>query len=531
MPTPTEAVISSDRTLRILLVQDDPDPVAHIRRAFRASGETPELVVVSSIAAANRSIEEEAPDLLVTSAHLPDGNGLDLLRAHPDRPFPAIVLMSGDQQRDAVRAMRAGALDCVIQSPASLDAMPQIVHRALREWSVMEERSRLEEELRAAQRLEAVGRLAGGIAHDFNNLLTIIGTHLELITTEVPDNDAVQESASEIEKAYESAASLTRQMLAFGGKQVLDPVVLDVNDSVRSVSGMLSRVIGEEFELVLDLSGESCPVDVEPASFEQVVINLVVNARDAMPAGGTVLVATETLVVGEPLVCVGGSLPGGAYCRLSVRDRGLGIDADVLERIFDPFFTTKPLGRGTGLGLPSALGIVRQSGGDIQVESEPGVGTVFSVFLPMAQGGAESPTPTGPVESTPLDGHETILVAEDDRSIRSLIHRVLTSRGYEVLQARDGEEAMELLRERGADVDLLLTDVVMPKAGGADVAVWLDEVRPGLRTVLMSGYVDDRLPPERLEAPHTRYIAKPFTGRTLCEVVRELLDREAAPSR
>jgi signal transduction histidine kinase len=512
--------------LRILLVDDDPAHVELIRRSFESRGQFPDITVARSVAAAMERLSQGSPDLLITEWRLPDGEGLELLRRPERRTFPVMVMTGYGDQRTGVRAMRAGALDYAIKSAAAFEAMPHIVQRALREWSLMEERARLEEELRAAQRMEAISGLAGGIAHDFNNLLTIIGTHLELIQMAVPDNPEVEESAAEILKAYESAAALTRQMLAFGGNQVIEPALQDLNDAVRNVSAMLVRVIGEEYELELILTERPCPVELEPASFEQMVINLVVNARDAMAGGGKITLSTASASIDEPLTCVGGPLHPGEYVRLTVRDNGHGMSPEIQQRMFDPFFTTKPRGRGTGLGLPSALGIIRQSGGDVRVESVVDRGTTFTVFLPLAGRPVEATRSIDSTYQVPVDGTETILVAEDDASIRRLVERMLTSQGYTVLTAVDGAEAIEILEERGDDIDLLVTDVVMPKVSGPEVVEWLGGVRPDLRALFMSGYVDDRLQTQRLDPRKARYLAKPFTSRALCEMVRELLDAE-----
>jgi two-component system cell cycle sensor histidine kinase/response regulator CckA len=481
--------------------------------------------------AANETLERTIPDLMITELLLPDGDGLELLRAHAAGGFPMMVVTGHGDQRAAVRAVRAGALDYVIKSAAAFEAMPQIILRVLREWWLMEERGRLEDQLRQSQRMEAIGRLAGGIAHDFNNLLTIIGSHLELIQSAVPDHSDVQESASEILKAHESASTLTRQMLAFGGKQIMEPVVADLNHAVRNVSQMLRRVIGEEYQLELRLTDLSCPVEVEPASFEQVVINLVVNARDAMPEGGRLILTTEHVSVADPLRCAVGSLSSGEYVRLGVIDQGHGMEPAVMARIFDPFFTTKPRGRGTGLGLPSSLGIIRQFGGNVTVESTEHVGSMFHVYLPLSTESSrsfEEPAPTVSGQGS-LTGSETILVAEDDTGIRSLVQRMLQSRGYDVLTARDGEDAiavLERLDAEGREVNLLVTDVVMPKASGPEVARRLSELHPEARVVFMSGYVDDRLAAHRLDPLRERHLSKPFTSRALCETVRDILDTE-----
>ena len=526
---PNGDVTREEQPLRLLLVEDNPAHAELIRRAFEARGEFPAITIARTIAEARKKLSAApTPDLLITDWRLPDGDGVELLRDPLRRTFPAIVMTGHGDQRTGVRAMKAGALDYVIKSAAAFEAMPQIVKRTLREWALIEERRRLEEELRAAQRTEAIGQLAGGIAHDFNNVLTIIGTHLELIGIAAPDDPMVQDSLGEINKAYESASSLTRQMLAVGGKQVVDPTVMGLNESVETVSAMLGRVIGEEYEIDLRLGDEPAAVEVEPTSFEQVIINLMMNARDAMGGGGRIVLEVDVLIAAQPIPCVGGLLPPGRYGVLRVQDFGTGIPPEIMQRMFDPFFTTKPRGRGTGLGLPSALGIIRQSGGDVRVDSVVGEGTTFHVYLPLAATTPDSiPSPIPAVLAT-ARGPETIRVAEAEPGLRSLCQRILTERGYTVITAQNGEEAVTLLKERGPEIDLVVTDVVMPKMSGTEVAEWLRREGPEMPILFVSGYVDDRLSASWLTHAHTKFLPKPFTPRSLGAAVRELLDQDVS---
>jgi len=384
------------------------------------------------------------------------------------------------------------------------------------------EQRRLEEQLLQSQKLEAVGRLAGGVAHDFNNLLTTILGYSELILLSRPDDPNLREEIGEIRKASERAASLTRQLLAFSRKQVIEPRVLDVNALVAESSRMLRRIIGEDISLVTDLSPGIESVRADPVQLEQVIVNLAVNARDAMPEGGRLALTTRAVRLDAPLP--GRTGPGpGAWVKISVSDTGVGMDGATQERIFEPFFTTKEKGKGTGLGLSTAYGIVKQSRGFIYASSEPGRGATFDVYLPSVH---ETPAqrdvePEPPVLSA--TGSETILLAEDEDALRALNRRILESHGYRVLAARDAEEASALARREGT-VDILVTDIVMPGASGRQLAGRLLADRPRLKVLYVSGYSDGTAGAEGGLDPGVNFLQKPFTTETLLRRVRETLD-------
>jgi PAS domain S-box-containing protein len=387
--------------------------------------------------------------------------------------------------------------------------------------SDLTEQRRLEEQLLQSQKLEAVGRLAGGIAHDFNNLLTTILGYSELILHSRPDDPELRVEIGEIRKASERAASLTRQLLAFSRKQVIEPRVLDVNALVAESSRMLRRIIGEDIALVTDLSPGLASVRADPVQLEQVIVNLAVNARDAMPEGGRLAVTTRPVRLDAPLP--GRSGPGpGSWVKVSVADTGVGMDAATQERIFEPFFTTKEKGKGTGLGLSTAYGIVKQSGGFIYATSEVGRGATFDIYLPSvnerpAERDAEPPPPETEY------GRETILLAEDEEGLRALNRRILESHGYRVLAARDAEEASTLARGH-AVVDMLVTDIVMPGASGRQLARRLLQERPGLKVLYVSGYLDGSAGAEAVLEPGANFLQKPFTPDALLRRVREALD-------
>jgi PAS domain S-box-containing protein len=384
------------------------------------------------------------------------------------------------------------------------------------------ERRRPEEQLRQAQKLEAIGQLAGGVAHDFNNLLCIINGYSGILLQSASFNGSEREMLDEIKKAGESSASLTRQLLAFSRRQVLAPRLLDLNAVIGNIEKMLRRVIGEDVELCTELDAGIGAVRADPGQIEQVLMNLAVNARDAMPSGGTLAIQTT-----EMDARVRPDSPPSRYVVLSVRDTGCGMTAEVKSHIFEPFFTTKGPGKGTGLGLATIYGIVEQSGGRVEVESEPGRGTRFMILLPRA--GALRPTP--PSQNgvrLPPGGGETILVVEDEDSVRSLTTLVLRQAGYQVLEACDGVSALHTATGHAGVIDLLVTDVVMPGLGGRVVAEKLLQERPELRVLYLSGYTDDAVVREGVLHDRVNFLQKPFSPVALAQKVREVLDAPVA---
>ncbi|MCL5884099.1 MAG: ATP-binding protein [Deltaproteobacteria bacterium] len=383
----------------------------------------------------------------------------------------------------------------------------------------------IERQFLHAQRMEVVGRLAGGIAHDFNNLLGVIGGYCELLLGRLGPDSPLREWLNEVHKATDRAVSLTRQLLAFSRKQLLDPKVLDLNAVVGGMKKMLQRLIGENIELRVGLAENLWPVRIDPGQLEQIVMNLAVNSRDAMPAGGALVVETANAVIPEPHVHEGGEMPAGSYVLLSVSDTGSGMDAETRARIFEPFFTTKESGKGTGLGLATVYGIVKQSKGYIWVYSEPGKGTTFRIYLPRADEPAER---TAPVRiAAARGGSETVLAVEDDAALRKLVREILDSAGYTVLEARDPAEALDIASGHPGPIHLLLADVVLPGMNGRELAGRLRSVRPGLRVLYMSGYTADVLGVHGVLEEGTFFLSKPFTRDMLLEKARRVLDAEA----
>jgi PAS domain S-box-containing protein len=386
-------------------------------------------------------------------------------------------------------------------------------------------RERLEAQLRQAQKMEALGRFAGGVAHDFNNLLTAIQGYSSLLLLDLGPSDPRREDLEEIRKASERAAALTRQILAFSRGQVSEPEPADLTVIVTDLERMLPRLIGEDVALVTVLEPQLRLVHADPRQLEQVIMNLVVNARDAMPDGGRLTIETANEPITEDDPRVGPELPPGWYVMVTVTDTGTGIAPEILASIFDPFFTTKEPGRGTGLGLSTVYGIVKQAGGHIEVESAPDQGSAFRIYLPQFEGVPHGRMLTRPGEPYPR-GEETVLLVEDEESVRVFASKALEKQGYTVLEARHGRDALLRLAEYGGPIQLLITDIVMPEMSGSELARRLTAERPDLRVLYMSGYADGETAVRGLAAG-AAYLQKPFTSDTLARKVREVLGATA----
>jgi two-component system, cell cycle sensor histidine kinase and response regulator CckA len=396
--------------------------------------------------------------------------------------------------------------------------------KLVRNWGIQRdvtERMHLEQQLRNAQQLEAIGRLAGGVAHDFNNILSIIMGHSELLLRTMPLDQPARNGLEQIRRAAERAALLTHQLLAFSRKQVLQPKVLDLNEAVVDVQQMLARVIGEDIELVANLHPSLLLVKADPGQVEQVLMNLAINARDAMPQGGKLTMITSNLEVaaeqGRDY-----DLAPGRYAMLEVTDTGQGMDAATLAHIFEPFFTTKPIGKGTGLGLSTVYGIVKQSGGSVQVESEPGDGTVFRIYLPAKDGdGHQRHQRSGERIGV---GSKTILIAEDEADLRDLTRIFLQDYGYQVITASSAEQAIQIAERISGPIHLLLTDVIMPGMSGRQLAERIQAKQPQTKIVYMTGYTDDMVMQHKVLEPGVQLLQKPFTRADLALKVRSTLD-------
>jgi len=385
------------------------------------------------------------------------------------------------------------------------------------------ERLGLEQQLRQAQKMEAVGRLAGGIAHDFNNILTAITGHADLLLEDLGHHDPRRADVDEIRRSAERAAGLTRQLLAFSRQQVLQPKVVDLNALVLDMDKLLRRLIGEDVELATVLDPTLGRVTADPGQLEQVIVNLAVNARDAMPQGGKLTLETRNIDLDSSYTLEHSLVKPGPYVQLTVSDSGIGMDEETQAHAFEPFFTTKPRGQGTGLGLAMVYGTVKQSGGFIWVYSEPGRGATFKIYLPRVDAPVESAAPPAPVERPPR-GSETVLLAEDKPAVRAIARQALERQGYTVLAAPSGADALALAAQHGATIHLLLTDVVMPGMSGRDLADRLTAQRPGIRVLYISGYTDNAIVRHGMLEPGLAYLQKPFRPDALVRKVREVLD-------
>lgn len=400
-----------------------------------------------------------------------------------------------------------------------------VVVRDITERKQAEEaRARLEEQLHQAQKMESIGQLAGGVAHDFNNQLTVIQMYSDIIQAKLPDNDPLQKKLKHIQQASQRAANLTKQLLAFSRKQILAPTTINLNNLITNLQKMLEPLIGENITLSTVLEPGLWSIKADKSQIEIVIMNLVTNARDAMPTGGLLTITTENVVLDEYYTRLNLESPIGSCVLLSVADTGQGMDPTIQERIFEPFFTTKRPGDGTGLGLAMVHGIVKQTGGNILVYSKPGQGTMFKIYLPISETGVEVQVVPS-IQSGNWHGRETILVAEDEAELRELVVMTLQELGYTILEAPNGKTALSLVGQYTGKIDLLLTDVVMSEGSGRELAETLQAQHPSLKTLFMSGYVDDAVVRHELQKAEIEFLAKPFSLARIASKVREVLDK------
>ncbi|MDF0677125.1 MAG: response regulator, partial [Nitrospira sp.] len=426
--------------------------------------------------------------------------------------------------QDTILIGRAGAEFLLDDIAAPIRDVNGRVEGAVLVFRDVTERRRLEEHLRQAQKMEAIGRLAGGIAHDFNNIMAVVMWFGELLLAGNQRAKQRQELARNILEVGKQGAMLTRQIMAFSRKQILMPFVLSLNTVLRDMGPMVKSLIGSGIELVVELAPDLALVKADPSQIGQVVLNLAANAHDAMPKGGRLTVATANVELGEPTSQQHPDVTPGRYVLLSIRDTGSGMSDDVLSHIFEPFFTTKDAGKGTGLGLATVYGIVKQSRGHIDVSSKVGQGTTFRVYLPVVK---EAPTtPSSPSIQPATKGHETILIVEDHDTVRNMIAMLLQQHGYNVLEASNGSEGLAVAENHREPIHLVITDLVMPKLSGREMADRLTVLRPGLRVLFMSGYTEDVVIQQGVESSTVDFLHKPFDIAALTQKVREILDRE-----
>jgi signal transduction histidine kinase len=516
---------SKDNVIEVLLVEDDEEDYLLTKGVFgKIEGTRYALHWACDCRSALEAIQERDHDVCLVDYRLGPEDGIQLVRdlVADGHDLPLIV-MTGQGDRDVdLEAARAGAADYLVKGEVSPALLERTIRYAMRSRADLRALRDSEAQLHQAQKMEAIGLLAGGVAHDFNNLLLAIRGYGELVKS-TPDDERVDEWLNEILKASDQAAALTRQLLAFGRKQVRQPRHLDLNDVIAETHAMLERLLAERVEIVSALDSDLGTVRADPGQLNQVLVNLAVNARDAMPEGGRLTIETKNVVLDEAYAREHLGAEPGRYAMLAVSDTGVGMDKETCARIFEPFYTTKPEGHGTGLGLSTVYGIVTQSDGYISVYSEPGWGTVFRVYLPLVDAAAD------PDEEEPVavHGHRVggrILVVDDDPGVRGVIATMLHEHGYEAEVVADADEAFSLCES--AHFDLLLTDMVTPAFDGRQIAEGAVARQPRMSVLYMSGYMPRTL--QHSLPANANFLPKPFTTLQLVAAVDEAIERSAA---
>jgi signal transduction histidine kinase len=514
--------------MHVLLIEDNEDDACLIREMLLEKQEVGfQLEWVDRLGSGLTRLAQGKVDLVLLDLSLPDSHGLETLeKIQAQAPDVPIVVLTGlDDETIANQAVQRGAQDYLVKgrlvdSYLLSRAVRYAVERKQAERALRESEARL----RQSQKMEGIGQLAGGIAHDFNNLLTVINSYSDMLLGDIGfDNPFLRNGLDQIKEAGHRAASLTRQLLAFSRQQILEPKVLDLNESVSTMAKLLRRLIGEDIALVLCLHPALGRVKVDPGQVEQIIMNLAVNARDAMPGSGQLTIETTNVELDRVDAHEHPSVEPGSYVMLAVSDTGCGMDADTQTRIFEPFFTTKEPGKGTGLGLATVYGIVKQSGGNIWVYSEPGKGTSFKIYLPLVEENAELPKPDSAPDEA-LCGPETILLVEDEEMVRALAQAILERYGYTVLVAKHVNDALRIAQEGPKAIHLLLTDTIMPGMNGPELAAHVLAIRPEMKVLYMSGYTDKVFTSTAAWKPGTAFLQKPFTPKTLGHKVREILE-------
>lgn len=511
--------------MKILLAEDNPFYRRMLERLLQEWGYT--VLNASGSEEAWQALRQaDPPKLLLLDWLMPGLDGLELcrrIRAEPAIESTYVVIITAKRDRASTLEAFGSGADDFIAKPFDREELQARLRVGARLVEMQDKLAstitQLEAALSGAQKLEAIGRLAGGVAHDFNNLLTIVTGASDLLTAHPRCDSQQRELIHMIRSASERGTALTRQLLAFSRKQLLRPVVLDLNALIVQLEKMLCRLIGEDIELLTQLNPEIGLIKADAGQIEQVIINLVVNARDAMPLGGKIWISTENAAA--PHGC-NGTAAHSACTRLTVRDNGCGMDRETLSHIFEPFFTTKEVGKGTGLGLATVYGIIKQSDGFIEVESEPAAGTTFSIYLPQTTESLACPSERlfAPAADS---SSATILVAEDEQDVRRMVRRILEAQGYIVLEAVNGKDALHVSCQYPSSIQLLLTDTIMPSMGGPELAEKLRHFRPEMKVLFVSGYTDDSLLKRKVLASGQPFLQKPFSPQTLLHKIQEIL--------
>ena len=527
----------TNSALRALIADDSENDVLILLRTLRKAGYEPVYERVWTAPAMKAALQRQAWDIVISDYEMPNFGGFEALQLLKEsgRDLPFILVSAVVSEETAVAAMKAGAHDFIMKrklarlAPAIARELREAQSRVARK-AAEEALRQSEEQLRQAQKLEAVGRLAAGVAHDFNNILTVITGHSELLLRQLSAEDPRRKNAEQIEKSAYMAAALTRQLLTFSRKQVIEPRVLNLNAVIVTIEKMLRRLIGEDIEFRTLLDSAAAYIKADPGQIEQVIMNLAVNARDAMPSGGKLTITTANTTLDKNHLKNFPDLCAGDYVMIAIADTGTGMSEEVKAHLFEPFFTTKPPGKGTGLGLATCFGIVKQNTGLINVHSELGRGTTFNLYFPRVETALEPP-PVRVIPTEAAGGSETVLLVEDEPVLRGLAVATLREKGYRVLEAVNGEEALRMARQHDGKIDLLLTDVVMPVMGGKEMADALRTSHPDTKVLFTSGYTKDALGHEGVVRPGIVFLQKPYLTAALTRKVREALDEGLIQSR
>jgi two-component system cell cycle sensor histidine kinase/response regulator CckA len=516
------------RPLRVLIVEDSADDASLTLRALEKGGFAPSFERVETEEGMRDALDRSPWEVILSDYTMPRFNApaaFMLLRGS-ELDIPFIIISGTVGEETAVAAMRLGVQDYLTKG--NLARLVPAIERELREAEERKARHRAEDDLKKtelqllhAQKLEAVGRLASGVAHDFNNLLSVILSYAGVILSDLKPDDPLRADLEQVQKAGLRAADLTRQLLAFSRQQVLQPRTIDLNQVLAGIEKMVGRLVGADVHVTMLKTPGLGKVLADPGQIEQVIINLVVNARDAMPTGGMLTLETKNIDLDEDYALQHVGVSAGRYVTFAVSDTGTGMDHETQARIFEPFFTTKERGKGTGLGLSTVFGIVQQSGGHIGVYSEPGQGATFKIYLLRNDGDIPDTRSQPPPAS--VRGTETILLVEDDEPVRAVACHILRRNGYLVLEASNGGEALLTCEQHTAKIHLLVTDVILPRMSGRQLAERLARLRPEMKVLFMSGYTDDAILQHGILESAVVYLQKPFTPDTLARKVREAL--------
>ena len=515
--------------LRVLIVEDNPLDAELVLRELRHTGFEPEWERVDTEAAFVQRLSSQY-DIILSDFEMPGFNGLRalefLLASGLDVP---LILISGTiGEEAAVAAIRQGAADYLLKD--RIARLGAAVRKAIQEVQDRSVRRQLQDQVIEAQKMEVIGQLAAGVAHDFNNVLAVVMSYCDLIKTDLSPDSPLQDYVNEILHASERGAGLTRQLLVFGRKQLVVPVVLDLDETIKATEPMLRRLISGNVDMEISRESHCGQVMADPGYVGQVLMNMVVNARDAMPNGGRLHIATHNTTLNSSYTEIHPETIPGDYVMISISDTGTGISEEVKARLFEAFFTTKPAGKGTGLGLATCQTIAKKSGGFIEVCSEVGHGSTFKVYFPRIKN--ELGKLARPQQDAPLPrGSETLLIVDDEAGLRHVASRGLERQGYQVLQASNGQDALNVAQShRGSPIQLLITDIMMPVMGGEAAAAELKASYPNLKILFTSGYIDRSSPYNGRADEGIEFLPKPYTSAILARKVREMLDRQISPS-